>query len=163
MNQLFFQITILAIATILLLGVIVLAFVVFKMRRRQERFLRGKEGKSLERVIYEQHEEIEKLVTDTQDLYKLQEKLHQTLTTAIQHIGLVRFNPFSEEGGDQSFSLALLDGKKNGFVLSSLHSRTGVRLYAKPVTTGVSAKYRLSEEESEALKLAGVDEVKKKR
>ena len=71
----------------------------------------------------------------------------------IQRVGLVRFNPFEDTGGNQSFALALTDASGTGFVVSSLHSRTGTRVYAKAVTEGRSDG-ALSAEEGEALRLA---------
>jgi hypothetical protein len=68
-------------------------------------------------------------------------------------VGLVRFNPFEDTGGNQSFALALLDGRGDGFVVSSLHARAGTRVYAKAVTDGRSDG-ALSEEESDALRRA---------
>ena len=72
---------------------------------------------------------------------------------AIQRVGIVRFNPFEDTGGNQSFALALTDAGGNGFVLSSLHSRTGTRIYAKSINAGRSDA-ALSAEETEALRLA---------
>jgi hypothetical protein len=72
----------------------------------------------------------------------------------IQKIGLVRYNPFAETGGNQSFCLSLLDGNNNGLVISSLHSRENTRIYAKPVKKGKAANYDLSAEEKEAIKKA---------
>jgi len=72
---------------------------------------------------------------------------------AIQRVGLVRFNPFEDTGGNQSFALALTDAAANGFIVSSLHSRTGTRLYAKAVISGRSDG-ALSAEEAEALRIA---------
>jgi hypothetical protein len=72
---------------------------------------------------------------------------------AYQRVGLVRFNPFEDTGGNQSFALALLDGRGTGFVVSSLHARSGTRVYGKSVTSGV-AESTLSDEESEAVRLA---------
>jgi len=69
----------------------------------------------------------------------------------IQKIGFVRFNPFPQTGGDQSFCLALLDAKGNGFVLSSLHSRESTRFYAKTVKEGKSEGHELSKEERQAV------------
>lgn len=69
----------------------------------------------------------------------------------IQKVGLVRFNPFAETGGDQSFCLALLDGEDSGLVISSLHSRETTRIYAKPVRKGKSAGYDLSAEEKQSI------------
>jgi len=70
----------------------------------------------------------------------------------IQKIGLLRFNPFNDTGGDQSFILSLLDDKGTGVVISSLHSRTGTRWYAKRVVKGRGAEYELSEDEQKAVK-----------
>ena len=65
-------------------------------------------------------------------------------------VGFVRFNPFADTGGDQSFCLALLDTHGSGWVLSSIHARTGTRVYSKQVLDGRSI-HNLSEEESTAV------------
>ena len=79
--------------------------------------------------------------------------MERDLIGAFSRVGLVRFNPFEDTGGNQSFALALLDGNGDGFVVSSLHARTGTRLYAKSVSAGASDS-ALSDEESEALRQA---------
>ena len=76
---------------------------------------------------------------------KDESKLH------IQKVGLVKFNPFNETGGDHSFSLALLDGNKNGIIITSLHTRERTRFYLKEVKSGKSL-IELSEDEAKALK-----------
>ena len=72
---------------------------------------------------------------------------------AFQRAGLVRFDAFDGVGGQQSFALALLDGNKDGVVLSSLFGREGARVYAKPVENGRST-YTLSQEERQAIEQA---------
>lgn len=74
----------------------------------------------------------------------------------IQKIGLLRFNPFHDTGGDQSFILALLDSHDTGVVISSLHTRTGTRWYAKGVLSGRGQEHELSNEEQKAIKSATV-------
>ena len=59
--------------------------------------------------------------------------LEATQRRSFQRVGLVRYNPFEETGGNQSFALALLDADGDGWVLSSLHARSGTRVYAKAV------------------------------
>ncbi len=71
----------------------------------------------------------------------------------IQKVAVLRYNPYNDTGGDQSFSLILLDGKLNGTILTSLHSRAGTRIYAKIINKGVS-QLDLSKEEKEVLKKA---------
>jgi len=72
---------------------------------------------------------------------------------SLQHIGLVRFNPFDDTGSDQSFAIALLDDERDGIVISSLHGRSNTRVFAKPVTDGGSP-HNLSEEEEQAIRIA---------
>jgi len=72
---------------------------------------------------------------------------------SLQHIGMVRFNPFEDTGSDQSFAIALLDDRRDGVVISSLHGRTNTRIFAKPVANGTSA-HNLSEEEAQAIRVA---------
>ena len=74
----------------------------------------------------------------------------------VQRVGIVRFNPFEETGGNQSFVVALLDGDFNGVLLTSLHARAGTRVYLRTVVAG-RCDVTLSAEESEALRQAGVD------
>ncbi|MCC6617850.1 MAG: DUF4446 family protein [Chloroflexi bacterium] len=69
---------------------------------------------------------------------------------SLQHIGLVRFNPFEDTGSDQSFAIALLDDARDGIVISSLHGRANTRLFAKPVIDG-SSPHTLSAEETQAI------------
>jgi len=71
----------------------------------------------------------------------------------IRKIGIVRYNPFNDMGGNQSFVVAMLDNKNNGFLLSSLFVKEGSRVYAKTVKQGKS-EYILSDEELNALNKA---------
>lgn len=78
------------------------------------------------------------------------QKVKQDSEFFVQKVSIVRFNPFAEVGGDQSFSLALLDAKDNGVVITSLYTREGNRIYGKKITKGQST-YALSEEEKQAI------------
>ena len=91
------------------------------------------------------------------DIAKLKEQyatIEQQGQFHIQKIGLLRFNPFKDTGGDQSFILALLDAKETGVVISGLYSRSGTRWYAKKVINGRGVEYELSEEEKKTIKEA---------
>ena len=72
----------------------------------------------------------------------------------IQKIALLRFNPFKDTGGDQSFILTLIDAHDTGVVITALYSRSGTRWYAKNVVKGKGIEHDLSEEEQKALKVA---------
>jgi hypothetical protein len=79
------------------------------------------------------------------------DKLEKDSLSHIQKVGLVRFNPFKDTGGDQSFILALVDAENTGVVISSLHTRTGTRWYAKGIVRGKGVEHELSKEEEKAL------------
>ncbi len=81
------------------------------------------------------------------------EALEAASRVAVSRVGLVRFNPFEDTGGNQSFALALLDAAGDGIVVSSLHARSGTRIYAKAIRAGRAAT-ALSEEEADAVRQA---------
>ena len=87
-------------------------------------------------------------------LQKHSEALAKDGMLHIQKIGLLRFNPFKDTGGDQSFILALLNEKDTGIVISGLYSRSGTRWYAKSVTNGKGVEHELSDEEKKAISAA---------
>ncbi len=95
-------------------------------------------------------EEVDRRLTELDAEY---ERLAITNSLASQKISIVRFNPFGDTGGDQSFSLAVLDAHDSGYVLTSIHGRQGTRVYVKPVDFAKS-KYSLSVEEQQALSQA---------
>lgn len=84
------------------------------------------------------------------EISKKLEELKEKNKWAIQKVGIVRFNPFKEMGGNQSFSIALLDGNDNGLMITSLYTKEGNRIYGKPIKDGQS-EYLLSREEKEAI------------
>jgi len=81
-------------------------------------------------------------------------RLGQEAESHYQKVGIVRFNPFVDSGGDQSFVLAVLSGQNNGFVISSLHARQETRIYLKPVAGGKGEGFELSKEEEKAIRIA---------
>jgi hypothetical protein len=87
------------------------------------------------------------------ELDRFHAELERRAQTSIQHIGLVRFNPFEDTGSDQSFAIALLDERRDGVVISSLHGRSNTRVFAKPVSGGTSS-HALSDEEAQAIRIA---------
>jgi hypothetical protein len=73
--------------------------------------------------------------------------LSERLETSVRHVGLVRFDALPGDVGEQSFTVALLDERATGFVLTSMYGRGAYRLYAKPIQQGVS-ELVLTEEEA---------------
>jgi len=98
-------------------------------------------------------ERLERLEKEIDNLKMEVERLEKINVSNIQKIGLVRFNPFEDLGGDQSFSLALLDGNDNGIVITSLFLKEGNRIYSKLIENG-NSKYKLTPEEKLAISIA---------
>ena len=111
---------------------------------------RGAEGRSLEAILDAHLEKVFEISRSLEDVAARTAILEAAQRRTFQRVGLVRYNPFEETGGNQSFALALLDAAGDGWVLSSLHARAGTRVYAKAITAG-RADAGLSAEETAAI------------
>ncbi|HHW06784.1 MAG TPA: DUF4446 family protein [Clostridia bacterium] len=127
-----------------------------KFRRQYLELLAGIHTGNVEELIIKHRAEVREYFTRIEALEKKTGELEQTLASAIQKVGIVRYNAFQDQGSDQSFSLALLDSQDDGVVLTSLYGRDECRLFAKPIRKGQS-RYRLTEEERLALDRARQD------
>ncbi len=114
---------------------------------------RGSEERSLEAILEAHLTRVHDVVRDLDRVEVRTAILERDLKLAFSRVGLVRFNPFEDTGGNQSFALALLDVHGDGFVVSSLHARNMTRVYAKAVAGG-RAEAALSDEETQALRIA---------
>ena len=130
-----------------------LIFYSYKINKRFDLLLEKGKLKDLKEVLFKQidktknqEETINGVIARVKNLENISEK-------TFQKIGVVRFNPFNNLGGNQSFVIALLDRQNNGFVISSLFIKEGSRVYAKLIKEGKS-EHSLSGEEQEALKRA---------
>ena len=102
------------------------------------------------------HNLLRRLARAEAQMEELEPRLAETeriSAISIHKIGFLRFNPFQDMGGDNSFVAALLDRNNNGIVLSSLTMREGARLYAKEIRKGIS-RSPLSDEEKKVLAVA---------
>jgi len=146
-----------AVGGILFIWNILLQVSLSKIKKNQKKLFSGKNGGDLESIVIENKAQIEDLNQKSTDLFKQTEEIRNHSLKSIHKVGLLRFNPFREIGGDQSFSLALLDNDDNGAIISSLYSREGVRIYAKSLQRGESAKHPLTEEEKKAISIASIE------
>ncbi len=132
-----------------LVGFFVTGWLISDLRKRVAMLFGGKSRdqsdvtKNIVRRLYEAEERI----------VSLEPRVHAAEAISkmsVHKVEFLRFNPFQDTGGDNSFVVALLDQKNNGIIITSLYTREGVRVYGKDVTGGQS-KYPLSEEERKAL------------
>lgn len=134
----------------ILIGVIVGFLDVLRLKKRLKIFFNGSQVEDLERFISKELIKVRNLEKAIKNLTEEYKKTQTISLKSIHRVGVIRFNPFQDTGGDQSFSIALLDAKNDGVILTSLYAREGARFYAKPIEGGKS-KYDLSEEEKIAL------------
>lgn len=151
---LFIGVFVLAILVVALLSTTIILLVkVNSLTKKYNVFMKGSDGKTLESTILSKFKEIDIL---RQESKYIAEKLNltcETLVTAYQKIGVVKYDAFQELGGKMSFSLCVLDDEDSGFILTSMHTREGCYTYLKEIIKGKSFKI-LAEEERKALEEA---------
>lgn len=131
-----------------------LSFIVFRMVRHYNGLTGGKESLGLKEILDGLLASQKSLRNEQKALYTALEEIRTDGRLHVQRVGLVRFNPFSDTGGSQSFTLSILDGHSNGLVMTSLYARTGHRWYVKEVTGGKGKELALSKEEQAAIQKA---------
>lgn len=135
---------------VLVLLIVVLACLVLWLSYRVNGLLKGAQGGSLEsaiRTLIAKVERLESHALKTNDALK---DVNRRVMRSVQAVSVKRFDPFGGAGGQQSFSTALLDEKGDGAVISGIHARDGVRVYAKEVKN-FSSERELSEDEANAI------------
>lgn len=146
--------TICCVLLILLLLYVVIFVKYTSLNKKYKRFMSGANAKSLEESIAKRLEEIEGLKEDRVNIMGRLDILEAKSLCAYQKVSLLRYNAFESTGGLLSFTLCMLDGNEDGFLLSSVHSsREGCYTYIKEIIKGESYKL-LSEEEKKALEEA---------
>lgn len=147
------SIIILVLAVIIFLLFIsqVILFRRFKDVNRRYRLLtRGPSGADLEEILQNYAGDVKKLKAKEQELKREQDILKEQVAQCVHNPGLIRFNAFDNMGSDLSFSMALLDRRGDGVVLTGLYGRDETRIYAKPIRKGTS-DYSLADEEVKAV------------
>ena len=145
-------------ADYVILGLVIwlalLSFYTVKVISHYRKLTKGANNIDLSKVL-------EKILEKQEIHTKMTNELSGSLTrfqaqsqSHVQKHSLIRFNPFEDSGGDQSFVISLLDAKDNGIVISSLHSRNGTRVYAKGVVGGKAVTHQFTKEEKEAVEKA---------
>lgn len=128
-----------------------------KLNKKYGAFMKGANGKDLESAVLTRFSEMDKMKTDIEFIFGKLNIACDMLLTAYQKMSIVKYDAFKEMGGKLSFSMALLDDKNSGCILTSVHTREGCYTYVKEIIKGESFVV-LSEEERKAL-----DEAKNKR
>lgn len=155
-NILFIALTILAgISILLFFWNIFQQFSLRKIKKKQAILFGGKDAKDLEKIILTQQQALAKLDKQSEQLFGITAKLTASSQIGLSKVGMVRFNPFKNLGGNQSFSIAFLNHHLNGLVITSIYNEGGSRFYSKTILNGKSQKeFPLTEEEKHAIQIA---------
>ncbi len=140
----------------LIIGLIVFVVVIYRLTKLAGQYkllMRGVEGKNLEEIVLHNTKILEQVLLRIKVFEDRLEKVESLAQMSIHKVGVVRFNAFSDMGGDLSFAVALLDGAGDGVVISSIYGRNDARTYAKPIKDRKS-KYQLNAEEEMAIQSA---------
>lgn len=144
----------LIISGILFVWVSILTFFYFKAVRHYQKLTTGITKENLMKVLEEHFSRIEGLEQAAKMIKNDTEEIKREDLTHIQRVSLIRFNPFDDTGGNQSFALSLLNDRGDGVVISSLHSRETTRIYGKPVKNFSEGGFEFSAEEKQAIEMA---------
>lgn len=144
---------IVAVLLILLILLIVLIVKYNKVKKRYDKFMRGKNASSLEDDMHGVFEDMKLLKNNVDKNRKDIRTLYKNMERTFQKLGIVKYDAFNQMGGQLSFSLALLDENNDGFIINSVHSSEGCYSYTKEIQGGTS-KISLGEEEQQALDIA---------
>ena len=139
----------------LVVWLLVISFFLYKNIAHYNRLLGKDKKESLKEVLDKILEEAKVSKEEIKSLQAKTERIEKDSFFHIQKVGLIKFNPFKDIGGKQSFILSLLDGKNNGALITSLHGRETTRWYVKKVKEGKGVEYDLSKEEIEVVQRAG--------
>jgi len=140
-------------------GVVALVWLASLQRRVRtvspdiRRLVRNMEGKDVHQVVEALLGNMEFLSTRLGRLQVAHDSLEERLRGTVQGQGLVRYNADGKVGGELSFALALVDGERDGILLTCLHTLDECRLYIRQVQQGTCV-HELTEEEAEALAIA---------
>lgn len=137
-----------------LIWLALLTYYLYKIKHHYNSLTQGVNKKNLETILDSLIKDVSNAKNDITKLINRCDTIEKNDTYHIQKIGLHRFNPFKDTGGDQSFILSFADATDSGVVITGLYSRSGLRWYAKRIVEGKGVDNELSEEEKKTLKIA---------
>jgi len=140
----------LLLTLLLLLAFLATASRLGRLNRLYARLTRGTSGGNLEEILREYMGTVTDVTQRMERLENAVARLGEAQLGCLQRVGIVRFDAFEDVGGKQSFAVAVLDAQRNGIVVSSVYSRSDVRVYAKAIHGG-QPSHPLSHEEERAI------------
>jgi hypothetical protein len=135
---------------LLVLAILVLAVFVFRANTRVSQLLQGKDSQNMEDTFKYLIEEAKRMNDNQVIIEKTLHNLNARIRKSLTGFKTIRFNPFPESGGNQSFAIAFVNEEGDGLIISSLYSRERTSVFAKPISK-FKSEYELTAEEKKAL------------
>ena len=138
------------IVLVLLIVVSIQQYRLSRLIAKNRQLLHGARRGNLEEILNDCLADIEQVGAKQKKLEQFAKQIAQIASEAITDPVLVRYNSFDDMGGKQSFTLGLLNHKRDGVIMTSLHGRAETRVYSKRIVAG-EPKHPLSDEENVVL------------
>jgi len=143
------------IGLIIIVGVMALMLIIqavklTKVNKQYKQLMRGMTNENVEEILLKYIDRVDKYGERLLNSEKEIDNLHQLIAKKAANVSITRYNAYEEQGNDLSFSVAILNDERNGFVITGLYNRHDQRVYAKPIIDGQSS-YALSTEEKQVI------------
>ncbi|CAN7168064.1 DUF4446 family protein [Paenibacillus sp. LjRoot56] len=139
-----------AFILVLLVMVIIISIRLSSLRKRYTRMINGTSAENMEQLLIDMQNALNEQKAESVKASTQISNIHQSIKKMTSNIKVRRYNAFNEGGSDLSFSLAMLNEEQDGVIITGIHSREQMYVYAKPIAKGQSS-YTLSPEEKETL------------
>lgn len=139
-----------AFILVLLVMVIIISIRLSSLRKRYTRMINGTSAENMEQLLIDMQNALNEQKAESVKASTQISNIHQSMKKMTSNIKVRRYNAFNEGGSDLSFSLAMLNEEQDGVIITGIHSREQMYVYAKPIAKGQSS-YTLSPEEKETL------------
>ena len=115
-------------------------FTFFSVRTyvKNKKLLNGVQSSDIQDILHEYIKKVGIVQAKLSDVENILSEMDKKSKRYISKVGVVRYNPFGDTGGDQSFVVALMDELDDGVVITSMHGRDRTRMYSKPIKAALS-------------------------
>lgn len=145
-------ITCFALILVLFIFLLIISIKLASLRKKYTQMMNGSKAENIEQLIIELQNGLNEQKAESITTSARVETVRQALMKTKSKVAIHRYNAFNEGGSDLSFTIAILDDYQDGVILTGIHSREQMYLYAKPIQNALST-YTLSPEEKEAINL----------
>lgn len=143
-------ISIIAVLVVFLVFIIAIMVRIGRINKRYRNIIGNAAVDNVDDLLISLQDKIHELTAASKQQADTITGIRSSMRTMKSNLSIKRYNAFSQQGSDLSFSLAILDDEQDGVVLTGIHNREESYLYAKPVEKGQS-NYTLSPEEREVI------------